>query len=117
MQCKLFIAFVAACLAATVSAVPVTVADAAIARAPEPDRSALILPRAEEAREPEPGCTLDHLRTLSLDTLLRSTNTHLEPFCSCLLPFIISASAFLGVGTDVDGSTSRVDVDFPPSFM
>ncbi|KAJ7040801.1 hypothetical protein C8F04DRAFT_1253713 [Mycena alexandri] len=58
MQCKFFIAFVAACLAVTVSAAPVAVAEAAIARAPEPDRSALILPREEEAREPEPGCTL-----------------------------------------------------------
>ncbi|KAJ7033709.1 hypothetical protein C8F04DRAFT_1260700 [Mycena alexandri] len=58
MQCKFFIAFFAACLAVTVSAVPVAVAEAAIARAPEPDGSAIIFPREEEAREPEPGCTL-----------------------------------------------------------
>ncbi|KAJ7901648.1 hypothetical protein B0H13DRAFT_2335918 [Mycena leptocephala] len=57
MQFNLIVAFVAACLAMTVSAAPV--AEVAVARAPEPDRSALRLPRIiEEAREPEPGCTL-----------------------------------------------------------
>ncbi|KAJ7905028.1 hypothetical protein B0H13DRAFT_2334268 [Mycena leptocephala] len=56
MQFNLIVAFVAACLAMTVSAAPV--AEVAVARAPEPDRSALRLPRIiEEAREPEPGCT------------------------------------------------------------
>ncbi|KAJ7740932.1 hypothetical protein DFH07DRAFT_965162 [Mycena maculata] len=62
MQCQLFVAFVAACLVMSVSAAPVAefagvrVAELPIARAPEPDRSALRLPRVsvEEAREPEP---------------------------------------------------------------
>ncbi|KAJ7176619.1 hypothetical protein C8R46DRAFT_40908 [Mycena filopes] len=132
MQCKFFVALVAACLAVTVSAVPVGVADAAVARAPEPDRSALRLPREEEAREAKPGCTLytcvwcvrspffrlylDLRRRLCRDLLLppdfplqnhpfRSTNTHLEPLCSCLLPFIIISATWFGqyvVGLDVD---------------
>ncbi|KAJ6567705.1 hypothetical protein DFH09DRAFT_1314221 [Mycena vulgaris] len=57
MQCKVLVAFVAACLALTVAAAPV--AEMAVVRAPEPDRASLRLPRVvEEAREPEPGCNL-----------------------------------------------------------
>ncbi|KAJ7103719.1 hypothetical protein C8R44DRAFT_987938 [Mycena epipterygia] len=60
MQFNILVAFVAACLALTVSAAPV--AEVAVARAPEPDRASLRLPRVEEAREPEPvaepGCSL-----------------------------------------------------------
>ncbi|KAJ7100606.1 hypothetical protein B0H15DRAFT_943924 [Mycena belliarum] len=49
MQCQFLVAFVVACFALSVSAAPVA----------EPDRTALRLPRAvEEAREPEPGCSL-----------------------------------------------------------
>ncbi|KAJ6504239.1 hypothetical protein C8R47DRAFT_1316425 [Mycena vitilis] len=63
MQCKLVLAFVVACFAMSVSAAPAV--EVAVARAPEPDRASLRLPRiVEEAREPEPvvedarGCTL-----------------------------------------------------------
>ncbi|KAJ7182669.1 hypothetical protein C8R43DRAFT_1116307 [Mycena crocata] len=56
MQCKFLVAFVAACLALTVSAAPV--AEAAVARVAEPDREHLMLPRVEESREPQPGCSL-----------------------------------------------------------
>ncbi|KAJ7621170.1 hypothetical protein FB45DRAFT_1032434 [Roridomyces roridus] len=61
MQCKLILAFVATCLAVTVSAAPVAaapavvrVAELPVAREPEP------APVVEEARapEPEPGCSL-----------------------------------------------------------
>ncbi|KAJ7472269.1 hypothetical protein B0H11DRAFT_2282833 [Mycena galericulata] len=83
MQCNLLIAFVAACLAMTVSAAPVAeVAVPLITHAPELARSTLELPRVvEEAREPQPGCTLYTCicQKVTIDTMSPPTCLFLRP--------------------------------------